>query len=807
MVLMPNLRVRFLLTLFVLLQLFAPVSVYAAMIGGNHSCAQLLVLFARGSGQNGNTPYIDNVIGDAAIDTNTEEKETAKFFDSIHTKINPGLRVEYRSLHDFAGRYNNYGYKAVSATTSNLLSAPQHRKDVASRYYESVKDGAEELAWYLEDELTSCPLQQVVLGGYSQGAEVVGDGLNILQPRFRPRIAYVALYGDPKFNPMQSLVPPKSGWWKRGNTATLTHGVLNARNPYIADGITDEGSWCASGDAICDAGVVADSNSTWTFISTLFKNPVHSDAYTNIWIPKSAAEIVWALKARLPHIADNVGTDVFINKDDKSWKMDLAVVIDVSHSMSKSLQAIKGNVIGLTTSLVGSYWQSRVAVVAYDTNFGDTPNAYARVMTGFTNNASDIRSALQSLAVRGDDDTRAMYSGLMTAMNGLDWRLGAQKKIIVITDAAANNPSPDGWTQGQVQQRAFALDPVVLNLADVSCDEAWTCNPEVDTSFQPLATDSGGIITSVYPANGTDDLTTLLADMELQPVAGITGDQSGYVGVPLQLSGDVSYDPDAALATYRWDCNNDGIWDSESSNPNAECSYSIPYRGLVVLQVVSEDGGSATATTPINIISGQAPNGAVPSAPRAGLTYKNNGVLLAWDNIYSSSTTVRVTDVAGNLIGYAPGDAQGVLLGTLGSAMTGLFVAAGNEWGWSNDTELALSNDHLSAIVPDDSSSTFSVIPAAGATTPPTPAITNSATAAVIAPAVLATSEDRAVTEPSTAPIAPAQVKGMTITQRANTPNSENNNRRSTIAFVAICVAAFGAGLYFMRRIYLNRQR
>jgi hypothetical protein len=704
-------------------------------------CAKILVVFARGSGQNDSNVHnasdagLKQIYREAGV--NNAEHQTAKFIEEFHKRLPTG--VKYVSLHNQPSAtgqtYNQYGYEAASAfdaisTPANSFGMPpKHRTDVANRYYESVKDGAEELAWYLEDQLTSCPLQQVVLGGYSQGAEVTMDGINMMQPEFRARIAYVALYGDPKFNPAQTIVPPKSGWWKRGNTIPITHGILDRRMPYVPDDLPQIGSWCASGDLICDAGG-ADINDLYRIIkkNVRFNNDTHSNIYQDKWIPESMPEITKAARDRLP--GTDVNNSVYINKNDKLWDLDLAVVLDTANSMSGSLHTIKGNVTGLSGELLGSYWNSRVGLVTYNgTPAAEEPgHVYSQVVTPFTNDQNDIRQGFQSISAEAPHynfmpdgshylapELSAQYAGIMTAIQDLQWEHGAQKKIIVITNnqAASHDPSPNHWTPDQVSKAARDLDPAVLNLANVSCDDAWSCNQDINNEFQQLADNSGGQLNNVDLAFGTiDDLSGMLEQMEMQPVADITGDQAGYVNYPLQFSASESYDPNSPLNEYDWDCDSDGHWDFTTTDPNGSCIYGQPYDGMVTMRAwTGENSQGAYATLHIKVIPGIPPALATPEKPNATLSYNSDAIKIAWSNTYLTNTFVKVSDNQDNLLGYAPTSASYVTLQGIGDQVPEVHISAClSITNCSESSTLTLTKDAVDNLSePTDDTPTFSI--------------------------------------------------------------------------------------------------
>lgn len=716
----------------------------------NDTCNKVLVVFARGSGQNSDKDSQGRSVYDTS-DTGLKdlyreagvkgvEKQTAKFFEEIHKQIPSG--VEYLSLHNQAStsgqQYNKYGYAAVSAFDAidlpfNAYNKPaQHRKDVANRYYESVKDGAEELTWYLEDQMTSCPLRQVVLGGYSQGAEVVGDALNMIQPVFRQRIAYTGLFGDPKFNAISLSSDNAIGHWYRGNASFVTHGILDARRPYLPQDISQMGSWCASGDAICDAGAL-DRKAAASYIRTKFIDHynTHSDIYQEKWIAPAVKEAVGSLKSRLASLTTN--TSVYVNKNDKLWNLDLAVVIDRTSSMQSAIGQIKGNATGLTTGLLGSYWNSRVSVVTYGglpSGYDDTGYEYSKVVTPFTNNEDNVREGIKSITAQQTSygtlpdgtpyqlrDQAAQYDGIMTAIQKLHWENGAQKKIIVITNNKTQtpDPSPNHWTTDQVRKAAFDLDPAGLNLANVSCDETWNCDYSIDEAFQQLANDSGGQVGDVNLSFGTiDDLSALLESMHTQPVPKLSGDQNGYAGVPVFLNGSESYDPNSAITGYAWDCTSDGTWDSYVSWPAGSCTYSQPGDYLVTLSTgASDDQQNSLAVWPVHISAGPAPSIATaPDTPHAKLDYRTDGQLLSWNKGYDLSIYIKVSDAEDNLMGYAPADTPGILL-QLGSEMGELHVRAGNGNAWSEPAVVTIDPSQIPASVElneEDSTDTFTIL-------------------------------------------------------------------------------------------------
>jgi PKD repeat protein len=82
----------------------------------------------------------------------------------------------------------------------------------------------------------------------------------------------------------------------------------------------------------------------------------------------------------------------------------------------------------------------------------------------------------------------------------------------------------------------------------------------------------------------------------IRPVANITGPAIGYVNQSLIFSGQYSYDPDGTIIEYRWDFENDGLFDTEWTKENLTThSYSDTGNYTIKLQV--KDNGLATGVT------------------------------------------------------------------------------------------------------------------------------------------------------------------------------------------------------------------
>jgi hypothetical protein len=135
---------------------------------------------------------------------------------------------------------------------------------LGGEYRASVATGVAELTSYLRERAAACPDERFVVGGYSQGAQVVGEGLFASSSAVRDRIAFVALFSDPKlFLPEgEGAFPPacrgEESPWRRGGVSCWTdNGILEPRRPYVPDDIDDRtGSWCDRNDGICNGNLL-----------------------------------------------------------------------------------------------------------------------------------------------------------------------------------------------------------------------------------------------------------------------------------------------------------------------------------------------------------------------------------------------------------------------------------------------------------------------------------------------------------------------------------------------------------------------
>jgi hypothetical protein len=210
------------------------------------------IVWARGSGQ---------FIGDV---------EAQRFQGNVETSLNAAgigthawaelgnLDGSVQGPNQFPDEPNEY--PAVTVSDWHAVNL------VNGTYVNSVLVGVQELIANLNHRYTlgpvgmGCNNETVVLGGYSQGADLIGRALALtdggllfgyplpaLTPAARSHIGFVAQYGDPE---LDSWSCPRSQW-VRGSVMCQTIGVLGQRAPQ-PDMVNRTGSWCDQADGICN---------------------------------------------------------------------------------------------------------------------------------------------------------------------------------------------------------------------------------------------------------------------------------------------------------------------------------------------------------------------------------------------------------------------------------------------------------------------------------------------------------------------------------------------------------------------------
>jgi hypothetical protein len=181
------------------------------------------------------------------------------------------------------------GITGVTAKPVDYLAVPVGYDGLyyylTSTYKNSVTEGENALQSDLITFWHNCPGTPVVLAGYSQGAQVVGDVADSLPRSERAELAAVALFGDPRFNPAQPGVDdPSTGY------QSMLKGIYQFANKQMRqvppDLTSQFRSYCLEGDPVC--------NYKFRYLATckLYSFLCTHTMYTDFEVPSDAAR--WA---------------------------------------------------------------------------------------------------------------------------------------------------------------------------------------------------------------------------------------------------------------------------------------------------------------------------------------------------------------------------------------------------------------------------------------------------------------------------------------------------------------------------------
>ena len=373
-------------------------------------CPDVRIVFARGSG------------GERWTDPNYLE-----YKNTIESKLaTTSLNYEFIDL-DYPAV--GVGADNLSVTVGALFGAGD-----AYEFGDSVNTGVKKLTEMING--ASCPGTKYVLGGYSQGAMVISKALSSLSAN---RIIYAATFGDPKI-----YLPEGKGLMPaacRGENLSdyrmyvpdcqAYKGLLGAYVPYEPEALAGKvGTWCNKRDIFCSSRLSISDHVGY----------VADNLY------EDASRVIF----------DKI-TKIFGIENKVSSPHDTAFLIDSTGSMASMINSYKAEALRLATETLNS--GGRVALYDYR-DLGDpyTPVEHCNFETCtlevFENELATIR------ADGGGDTPESLLSASFHTMQSLNWKYGATKSLVVLTDANFLSPDRDGMTFDEVVRLSKTIDPV-----------------------------------------------------------------------------------------------------------------------------------------------------------------------------------------------------------------------------------------------------------------------------------------------------------------------------------------------------------
>ena len=414
------------------------------------ACMDLIIVFARGSG------------------AERESDDYLEFKNQIETKLQTtNLKYEFIDL----------DYPAISVGLDHLdnMLGAFISGGKSYGFGESVGAGVDSLSSIING---SCEQTKFVLGGYSQGAMVVLQSLSRINP---DKIIYAATFGDPKLYlpegggifPAACMNINLSNYRIYVPDCYAHNGLLGGENPYQLPTYQDKlGTWCNKRDIMCSSHLSISDHIGY------IKSNIYEDA------------------SRL--IFDKI-TKTFGIRNEVSSPHDTVILIDSTGSMREIIDQYKREAVRLAKLTFEK--DGRVALYEYR----DLKDPFEPVIHCDFNTCTlnKIESALNSIETDGGgDDLESLLSVSIKAMREMEWRYGATKSVIVLTDAGFHIPDFDGTTTEDVISLSRKIDPVNFYVVTT---------PKTAPEYEYLTSATGGRIAIISTEEGRgSDLDDIL---------------------------------------------------------------------------------------------------------------------------------------------------------------------------------------------------------------------------------------------------------------------------------------------------------
>jgi hypothetical protein len=454
--------------------------------------------------------------------------------------------------------------------------------------------------------LAACAGSTFVLVGYSQGAHALADLLPSLPSSLRDRIAGVALFGDPRFNPTSRAA---------FGDFNASRGGLAGQRPEFPAGLPVL-SFCHALDPVCQ-GLAGTRVVVGPFGLVEYRPEGFSvDAHTSYAGDLTAIAATWLAK-RL--VKRGVAT---ATAQPSLLPLDVSFVIDTTGSMDDSIDSVRENLAAIRAQLAAQATSFQAALTEYR---DDEDDFQARLVTGLTADPAAFQSGLDGLTADGGGDTpESVFAGVGQGLR-VQWRPGAARVLVLVGDAPPKDPEPiTGTTFADVVRQA--------NLAGVSISTLLVeDDDEAASAFAALSSATAGY---AGRADTGDDVAGQIVETLRRgagaPVAAVPRTTrtsaraddaaaaevpAGFVGVPMRLSAAGSASPEGEDLTFTWTFG-DGTT-ATTATPVVEHMWSAPFDGEVQLTVADESGRAARTVLHVHVFPDPpAPVGA-PGTPKA----------------------------------------------------------------------------------------------------------------------------------------------------------------------------------------------
>lgn len=587
-------------------------------------------IFARGSGQGLNA------------------KEAQTFRRQLQNRVGKD-KLNFYELGSESYGGNQYPAVDVSNVWNGNAIGAKLSGGMGNTYGKSVKEGVAELRAYLDARHRKCPNEFFILGGVSQGAQVVGQALPNISSGVKNKIVFNMLFGDPKlYLPEgEGIFPPAcrnenlSAYRREIANCHVDNGALGARKPFLpSEDNSKTGLWCLANDYVCGS-----SKFVWDVEG-------HGKyANSNGPIDDGVREAANRLKnaAKLASQNDPGINDKPLNNNMGTTGTDVVFVLDTTGSMSLYIDQMKTFIRNYSSKI--KEMNGRVGLVVYR---DDGDEYTAKKLSDLQPDTTDMLDKLEDISIEGgDDEPEAALHASMVAMNEMKWQKGATKAIILLTDAGYHEPDKvDGSTLAAVAKRSLEIDPV--NIYPV-------VEKHLEGSYEDMASQTTG---QVIVSGGENDtiaaLSKALTKIKNRPNAKLKiGEYYAEVGQKITFDAGDSYVVDGSITKYEWDFDGDGKIDQTTTSPVTNHVYNEKFDGVMQVRMSASNDTVSNISAPVKV--GIKPNLPVgPGAPQvlAKIIERNGNkatIRLNWQPVDELSSRWLVSLDDTNL-GYTVGE-------------------------------------------------------------------------------------------------------------------------------------------------------
>lgn len=521
----------------------APTSALAA-----NECKEVYSIFARGSGED------------------LLDREAKRFADQLDLRL-ADIPHETAELGDSPHLDKRYPAVNVSNTLNGNALGAFFSGGYSNDYGKSVFEGEQELFRRLVDIHSTCPDSRIILGGYSQGAQLIGQALNPIdtQSDIEDQIEFVALFGDPKlnlpegrgFNPPACREEQRSPWRRTVPNCDTDNGSLGARDPYIPSSMEDKvGLWCNDNDFVCGS------------TKNPFMTSGHGEyAKDNGAIDQAVHEIAERLQEKLAL------KDVSLVPDMFKIPLGHPDVMIVLENSNENMPAWYDFVIP-TTFAIADQVTEQGGRVGLQT-FNGCAKKGRIYNTPLSNNPGLLEDTARSAwHMRPECDlSQDLIKTLEQIKNSSGWKANRNKIVIVIPKVPFSIPG-------------IATSSILSNQPDL---HLYSIEPEsADGSY-------GNLRVGSYKNTSIklSDFNAILAENTTNPqvVARLRNPNiEARPGDVIEFSASNSFVYDDTIDHYDWDFDGNGTIDQTTTGPKVNHTYTSPFNGRMSVTVVTTSG-------------------------------------------------------------------------------------------------------------------------------------------------------------------------------------------------------------------------